>query len=364
MLLIRTLGPAAALVFAAGLYAQTTPGPTTGGTAPPGGPTTGGTAPASRPMVIFPTDPTQPTAGGVGTAATPTMTRATPTATFPNLAIQSPGVPGAMNLTDRQQAQLTTFTQQLQSRFQPQYDRLSGLPVAEQANRLEQLNREFTAAWLDGARGVLTPDQLTRAQQLQLQFGGFASLTDPVVQKALNLTDAQRAALRQDLTWSQQQQAAIQQAALTDQARALQMFNTFNTNAQTRLSQLLNTNQQQAWAQMVGTPFAFQPTFPTGTTGTAGTTTPSGIIAVPSRVTGPGGAPVRSGTPAGAAPAPAPPPGAPGPTTGGTAQPGGPTTGGTAPPSGPTTGGTVPPSGPTTGGTAPGGMSPGTPPKM
>src|SRR5215213_7589356 len=107
MRLIRNLGPAAAMVFAAGLYAQT-PGPTTGGTAPPGGPTTGGTAPG-RPMVIFPTDSTRPTAGGTGTAATPTVT-------FPSLAIQASGVPKALDLTERQQAQLDTMTQQLRSR--------------------------------------------------------------------------------------------------------------------------------------------------------------------------------------------------------------------------------------------------------
>jgi hypothetical protein len=343
MFLIRTLGPAAAIVFATGLYAQT-PGPTTGGTAPPGGPTTGGTAPG-RPMVIFPTDTTRPTAGGVGTAATPTVM-------FPSLAIQANGVPKALDLTDRQQAQLNTMTQQLQTRFQAQYDRLARLPAADQAQRLDQLNREFSTAWLDGARGVFNPNQLTRYQQLQLQYGGFASLTDPVAQKALNLTDAQMAQLRQDLTWSQQQQAAIRQQALTDQARAVQMFNTFNTDAQTRMNQLLNANQQQAWTQLTGTPFAFQPTFPTAPTGT---TTPSGTIGVPPTVTGPGGTPVRTGptgTPAGTAPAPAPRPGAPGPTTGGT-----------MPPGGPTTGGAMPPGGPTTGGTAPGG-GPGTVPKM
>src|SRR5205807_7248254 len=102
-----------------------------GGTAPPGGPTTGGTAPG-RPTVIFPTDTTRPTAGGVGTAATPTVM-------FPSLAIQANGVPKALDVTERQQAQLDTMTQQLRNRFQTQFDRLSGLPAADQAQRLDQL---------------------------------------------------------------------------------------------------------------------------------------------------------------------------------------------------------------------------------
>lgn len=310
MRLIRTIAPAAALAITAGLNAQTTPGPTTGGTSPPPtSPTTGGTAP-TRPMVIFPTNPAGPTTGGTATAGTGTTSAAAMIANrvFPTQAIDLSGVPAAINVTDRQQAQLNTFTQQLQAQFQPQYDRLSSLPADQQAARRELLNREYTAAWINAARNVFTPNQLTRYHQLQLQFGGFASLSDPVVQKAINLTDAQMATLKQDIAWSDQQRAAIQQAAQTNQVRAVELFNTFNTTAQTRFNQLLTPTQQQSWSQLTGTPFAFQPVFPT-----QGTTIAPPVITVPGR-TGPRGAPIPSG-----------------PTTGGTAPPGVPTTGGTAP---------------------------------
>src|SRR5437764_387905 len=84
----------------------------------------------------------------------------------------------------------------------------------------------------DDARNVFTADQIARYQQLQFQFGGFNSLNDPVAQKALNLTDAQVAQLKQDIAWAAQQQAAIQQAALTDRTRALELSNAFNTASQ------------------------------------------------------------------------------------------------------------------------------------
>src|SRR4051812_18136779 len=216
MRLLRTIGPAAALVLAAGLHAQTTPpatpstpGPTTGGAAPaPTSPTTGGTAP-SRPLLIFPTDPaaTAPAAASMGTVSV-----------FPTQTFQVAGVPAVLNLTDRQRTQLDTATQQVQSRFQPLFDRVNALPAADRQAQLDQLNREYTAAWLDAARGVFTADQLARYQQLRLQSGGFAALNDPIAQGALHLTDAQLAQLRQDVAWSAQQQAAIQQAAQTDQA--------------------------------------------------------------------------------------------------------------------------------------------------
>ena len=345
----RTLAPAAMLLAAAGLHAQTTTtlnplagGPTTGGTVQaPLSPTVGGTAPTRVPL-IFPTDP-------AATARAASGVRPPTTRTFPTLAFQSSGVPSALGLTDRQRTQIDTFTQQLQAQFQSQYDRLAGLRAAEQAAAREQLNREYLAAWLNAARDVFDDTQLARYQQLQLQFGGLDGLTDPVAQRALNLTDEQVAQLREQMAWSQ---------------------------------------QQQSWAQLTGDPFTFQPVFPAATgaavigpggvpftPGVTGTTVtgPNGAPLTPGatgttgpRVTGPNGAPISGpaagptqltpiapGTPGpttgGAAPGPV------GPTTGGAATAPGPTTGGTRPAPGPTTGGTRPAGGPTTGGTAPGG---------
>lgn len=385
----RTLAAAGALTLAAGLNAQT-PGPTTGGsTPPPSSPTTGGTAP-TPPTVIFPTNMGTPTTGGTATAGTSTTSAAAIIAgsTFPTSLVNVPGVPAALSLNDRQQAQLNTLTQQVQAQFLPQYNRLSSLPADQQAAQRTLLDQQYAAAWLNAARSVFTADQLARFQQLQFQFGGFASLTSPVAQGALNLTAAQQNQLRQDIAWAAQQQAAIQQAAQTNQARALQLFNEFNTASQTRLNQLLTPTQQQQFAQLSGTPFTFPPVFPaatgaTGTPGTIGTIGPAGTAAttgtagstsLPPTITVPG----RTG-PVGTSLTPT----VPGPTTGGFAAPTntvpgrtgprgatltpgtpGPTTGGFAPPpTGPTTGGPAPTPGPTTGGPAPGGPG-AVPPKM
>ena len=166
------------------------------------------------------------------------------------------------------------MTERLQTTYRQQFERLAGLPEQERADRAMLLNREYTNAWITGATDVLSPQQLTRYQQLQTQFGGFVSLTDPVVQKALSLTDAQIARLGEQVTWSDQQIAAIQQQAATDQARALQMFNAFNEAAQQRFNRLLTLEQQRAWAQLTGDPFVFPPPFPMPPPATTGGTPP------------------------------------------------------------------------------------------
>jgi hypothetical protein len=243
----------ASILAASALYAQTPP-PSSPPASPPG------SSPGTRPA------PTSPTTGGPSTTPVfPTTGGTSPSKTtvvFPTDLFRMNDVSKSISLTDRQVNQLNTMTQQLQSRFQVQFEKLASLPAQQRADRMLELNREYTNAWINGAREFLNGTQLTRYQQLQFQFGGFASLTDPILQKALNISDAQMTKLRADVTWSDQQLAAIREAALTNEARALQMFNTFNATAQERWNQLLSADQQRAWAQLTGDPFAFPPPFP------------------------------------------------------------------------------------------------------
>ena len=187
-----------AILLASVVYAQTPPPKSP----PPKSPSTGGTQPA----------PISPAAGGKAPAK--------PTVIFPTDLFRMNEVSKSVDLTDRQLTQLNLMTERLQTRYREQFERLAGLPERDQANRTLQLNREYTNAWLSGATDVLSAEQLSRYRQLQTQFGGFVSLTDPVVQKALNLSEAQITGLRDDVIWSDQQLAAIRQQAVIDQARA------------------------------------------------------------------------------------------------------------------------------------------------
>ncbi len=292
MRLLRPLAPAAALVFAAASIAQTTPppaGPTTGGTCPPpkapgaGGktpapkaPGAGGTAPTG-PKLIFP--------GDIGRDR-PTS----PGTRFPVSLFRTQDVARSLSLTEAQVNELNASTEQLQTRFREQFDRLATLSDRERAERLLQLNREYNAAWLAEARDVFNARQLARYRQLQLQFGGLSSLTDPEVQRQLALTEAQIGRLPDSLNWRDVQMQAILRQAELDRARGLQLFNDFNQAQLDRLNQFLTAEQLRQWQQLTGDPFQFPPPVPTA----------------------PGG-------------------------------PGGPTTGGAVPPGGPTTGGPVPP---------------------
>jgi hypothetical protein len=175
----------------------------------------------------------------------------------------------ALTINDRQLMQLNTMTQQLQQKYQAQYDRLASGPERDRNNRLMELNREYANAWLNGAKDHLDANQLSRYQQLHLQYGGFSTFNDPAIQKGLNLTDAQLAQLNEALLWSNAQTQDISRQAQTDPTRARQAYADYAKAYQDRLNKSLTAEQQRLWSQMTGDPFPFAPPF-----GTAGTTPP------------------------------------------------------------------------------------------
>jgi hypothetical protein len=176
----------------------------------------------------------------------------------------------SLTINDRQFQQLNTMTQRLQERYQTQYDRVSTLPERQRQDRLMQLNREYTSAWLNDAKTVLDSRQLSRYQQLQLQYGGFSTFNDPAIQKQLNLTDTQLRDLGDSLTWSNRRTQEIVNQAQTDRVLALEWYRDYSKEFQDRLKRILSGEQQRQWSDMTGESFPFPPPIPVAT----GTTVP------------------------------------------------------------------------------------------
>jgi len=170
----------------------------------------------------------------------------------------------ALTLNDRQLQQLNAMTQRLQQQYQSQYDRLGSVAERDRANRLMELNRDYTNAWLGAAKNVLNPTQLSRYQQLQLQYGGFASFNDPAIQRGLNLTNGQIQRLNGALLASNAQLQDITRLAQTDPVRARTAYANYVQDYENRLALILSAEQQQQFSQMTGEPFPFPPPFGTG----------------------------------------------------------------------------------------------------
>ena len=95
------------------------------------------------------------------------------------------------------------------------YSALSDLPAAERAVEMQkvsektaEVNRKLTAAFTPKLEQLLTPDQLQRLKEIQLQASGIDLWTEPAIAKELDLSDEQAqkvTALRDEYNRRQQQ---------------------------------------------------------------------------------------------------------------------------------------------------------------
>jgi hypothetical protein len=191
-------------------------------------------------------------------AQTTAQPRPAPTYPYPPILYQSPDVAKSMRLTAEQVDKLNQISELAQTRFRTNYDKLT---PEERSRQIQELNREYTADSLRGARDIMNDDQWKRYQQLSLQYGGFYSLTDPEVEKRLRLTDQQRINLREYMEWSDKQMQDINKVGATNRDKGEALYRDYQKEYQSRFNKLLTTDQQKAWREMAGEPYNFAPAF-------------------------------------------------------------------------------------------------------
>lgn len=181
--------------------------------------------------------------------------------TYPPAVYQMQGVPQALNLSQQQINSLNQLSTRIQNSYRDRYGKLSGVPEAERAARLRELNQQYQADWMTGARDVFNQQQLSRYQQLQLQQGGFNSLSNADLQRQLNLTAEQQRRVQDAANWSAQQMRDINSLGATDRDKAMLLYQDYQKQYQQRFNQILTPEQQRTWKGMIGEPYSFQPDF-------------------------------------------------------------------------------------------------------
>jgi hypothetical protein len=183
---------------------------------------------------------------------------------YPTPLYGMPDVSKSLNLNPQQVNQLNQVTNQTQTRHRDNYAKLNGLTPEERYARTHELNRQYNSDWMKGAHDVFNQDQFNRYQQLQYQHGGFASFTDPDMQKRLNMTPEQVKNLRDSIDWSNQQMQTInRQGEGTDREKTTQAYRDYQKQYQDRFNKFLTPEQQKTWREMTGEPYVFQPTLGT-----------------------------------------------------------------------------------------------------
>jgi len=185
----------------------------------------------------------------------------------------------ALNLTPDQINRLNQISQQLQTRYQNDVNRLSTLSSQDRQLRIAELQQRFGADFIGDARIIFNDQQFNRYRQIEMQFNNFGSLMTPDVRRRLNLTDDQVRRLQAEEAWSRGQLTSMERAGVTDRDAAGRAWTNYWTQVNDRTGQILTPEQVRTWRGLVGDPFTFQPivTAPNDRTGASsgGTKPPS-----------------------------------------------------------------------------------------
>jgi Spy/CpxP family protein refolding chaperone len=181
-----------------------------------------------------------------------------PGALGPAMLLASEDVRKDLKVTDEQAEKLKDIQQQMGAKGKEAFAEVQKLDESErQEKRLEifrKLNEESTQA----VAKILTPDQMKRLKQIQLQQQGAQALADPEVQKKLNLTDEQKEKVKTITEDSRKEMREITQAAQGDFQGVREKMQSLRKETNEKVMAVLTDEQKKSWKDMNGEPFKGQ----------------------------------------------------------------------------------------------------------
>jgi hypothetical protein len=170
--------------------------------------------------------------------------------------LQNPAVLQDLGLTDKQIGESRTVSKQVLEKHRQQFAdawALGGGP--ERRVKVGEVFLSVTEETFAGLEPILSPAQLTRLRQLELQFFGARAFGRPTVIKELRLTPEQREDFQQLATeYGEKLGSAFGDQTLTphqrDEKRAA-----LRAEVASEIRKRLDEEQRSAWDKMMGKPF-------------------------------------------------------------------------------------------------------------
>jgi len=186
----------------------------------------------------------------------------------------NPEVRQQFKLNDTQYDQLNKSYGESYGRYQQgMKDFGKDLTPEQRGQKMGELQQGFTKDFSTSANKVFTdPQQRQRYNELNLQYQGYNSFSNPTVQEKLNLTPEQRQQLGQQGQEWHKKMAGLGQMYQTDPQGATKQFNAMRKTYGQNVNTVLNPQQQQTWQNMTGQPYNFQPSAYFQTSAGAGAT--------------------------------------------------------------------------------------------
>jgi hypothetical protein len=149
---------------------------------------------------------------------------------------------------------------------------LNRADVKKELNVSDEQLKKVPDAVLKALGDVLTPDQLKRLKQINLQVRGAQALNDPNVQTALKMTDEQKDSLKTILSDFEKEirEVAAEAKGGGNFQGVQEKMTTLRKETQEKAMGVLNSDQKKAWKEMVGEEFKMEQGFGGGFGGKKG----------------------------------------------------------------------------------------------
>jgi hypothetical protein len=138
------------------------------------------------------------------------------------------------------------------------YSAFSDLPAAERAAEMRivgektaEMNRKLTEKFLPKLAEILSPEQIARLRQIQLQASGLDVWTEPEFAKELDLTEVQKAKFSELRNEYSRKQNSLD----GDFQQRFAKIRELNTERDNKAAALLSEAQQSKLTELKGAPF-------------------------------------------------------------------------------------------------------------
>jgi hypothetical protein len=191
----------------------------------------------------------------------------------------NPGTRQHLNLNDAQYNLLNTGYGQAYGIYQQGMTNMGkDLSPEQRSQKMAELQHGFNKSFTTTANGVITdPQQLSRYNQVQLQYQGYDAFSNPMVQDKLKLTPEQRQKMAQQGQDWHKQMNNLGSTYQTDPQGTAKRFNAMRYDSGRGINSVLTPQQQKSYLQLTGQSYNFQPSAyfqPSSNAGTSPQTNP------------------------------------------------------------------------------------------
>jgi Spy/CpxP family protein refolding chaperone len=169
--------------------------------------------------------------------------------------LMMPQVQEELKLEEAQVGKVRELGESMREKFSADFEELRDAAPEERREKMQALGRKMTSEGDKALADILKPEQQKRYKQITVQVRGVEAFADEEVQKALKITDEQKAKLGTLASELQAKMTEIRENAQGDFQAAMQDIRAARTAAMDKVKGMLTDEQKSAWTELVGAPF-------------------------------------------------------------------------------------------------------------